>query len=696
MSSKIPPYRAPSPFIPFFRRFTDERARDLKETIALYGEVRAAHEASIYAKPDIMGLACGVIVEGVSEAVTLPADTTILAALDRCQEAVLKQETTIFTFPEIDWQTAVLSLKEQVDLSRFLRAKQHFLANRDHVSDQLLFALRQMFTELVEALPSTANEASTAPFTVPLISVLADVRTTVDGIISVISMARLADLGLFTALRQTLYENTCLASGVRPDDDSARKPLIPAYKSSLPPQELAETYLRSTPFHDFLMTPVPFSLPDHTRFEHMQIVGGSGHGKTQLLQHLISHDLKRDKPPSLVIIDSQGEMLRNIQRLALFADNLDRLVIIDPEQYSPALNMFDTSNARASHYSELHQEQLQAGIVELYNYIFAAIAAEMTSRQSTAFAFVSRLMLTIPHATIHTLRELMEDPAVSMEQSKFRPYVEKLEPTARSYFQNQFFTKRYSDLRQQIARRLYGVLSVPAFDRMFSAEENRVDMFDAMQSGKVILVNTSKALLKSDASALFGRYMIALVIRAVYERVATKDRHPAFLIVDEASEYFDENIQSLLEQARKYNVGLVLAHQHLDQLSASLRSAISANTAIKLAGGVNDRDARALAPDMRTESAFISSMRKRAKSTEFACYIRNTTDSAVRLAVPFGTLESAPRMSAAEERVLVELNRARYSARRIPPQSTMKPEVPAPSPATPAPPQEEAADDWRS
>jgi predicted ABC-type transport system involved in lysophospholipase L1 biosynthesis ATPase subunit len=107
---------------------------------------------------------------------------------------------------------------------------------------------------------------------------------------------------------------------------------------------------------------------------------------------------------------------------------------------------------------------------------------------------------------------------------------------------------------------------------MFSATENKLDMFEAMQSGKVVLVNTSKSLLKSDASALFGRYMIALVIRAVYERVATADRHPAFLIVDEASEYFDDNIQTLLEQARKFNVGLVLAHQHLDQLSMGQRS----------------------------------------------------------------------------------------------------------------------------
>jgi hypothetical protein len=130
------------------------------------------------------------------------------------------------------------------------------------------------------------------------------------------------------------------------------------------------------------------------------------------------------------------------------------------------------------------------------------------------------------------------------------------------------------------------VLQVPAFDRMFSTKQNKLDMFAAMQSRKVVLVNTSKALLKSDASTLFGRYMIALAMKAAYERVATQDRPAAFLFIDEAADYFDENIEVLLSQARKFNVGIIVAHQHMDQLTTELRSSLAANTSIKMAGGV--------------------------------------------------------------------------------------------------------------
>ncbi|MBI4273943.1 MAG: hypothetical protein HY659_04520, partial [Rhizobiales bacterium] len=69
MSSKLPKYQPPSPFTPFLRRFTDERARDLSETIALYDEVRAAHRASVWAKADAIERVNGFVADWVGEVV---------------------------------------------------------------------------------------------------------------------------------------------------------------------------------------------------------------------------------------------------------------------------------------------------------------------------------------------------------------------------------------------------------------------------------------------------------------------------------------------------------------------------------------------------------------------------------------------------------------------------------------------------
>ena len=80
-----------------------------------------------------------------------------------------------------------------------------------------------------------------------------------------------------------------------------------------------------------------------------------------------------------------------------------------------------------------------------------------------------------------------------------------------------------------------------------------------------------------------------------------------------------------------------------------MRASVAANTSIKLAGGVSDKDARALASDMRTTPDFITGMRKHARSTEFACYVRNYTGNAVRLDIPFGTLGSGTENASADQ-----------------------------------------------
>ena len=112
------------------------------------------------------------------------------------------------------------------------------------------------------------------------------------------------------------------------------------------------------------------------------------------------------------------------------------MAIIDPEdvEYPPALNMFDLKAARLGTYSQAIKEQIEASTIETFNYVFGALAAELTSRQNTTFAFVTRLMLSIPNATIHTLRELFEDGAASIEASPFA----RAHPQARPHFAGLF------------------------------------------------------------------------------------------------------------------------------------------------------------------------------------------------------------------------------------------------------------------
>jgi hypothetical protein len=134
---------------------------------------------------------------------------------------------------------------------------------------------------------------------------------------------------------------------------------------------------------------------------------------------------------------------------------------------------------------------------------------------------------------------------------------------------------------------------------MFS-NVNKLDFFDELNRGTIILVNTSENLLK-DGSATFGRYIIARVVAAAFERapIPLDERRQAFLIVDEAAPYFDKTFEKLLNRVRQFKLGVVIAFQNLEQASEKLRSTIASSTAIKYAGGTGYNDARWLAREMR-------------------------------------------------------------------------------------------------
>jgi hypothetical protein len=157
-----------------------------------------------------------------------------------------------------------------------------------------------------------------------------------------------------------------------------------------------------------------------------------------LIEKLHQHDLDQLKAGqgSIIVIDSQGDTLKNILSLRSVGEMSDRLVIIDPNdiEYPPALNLFDFGLERLTRYSAVEREKLINGAIALYEYLFGALlGAELTQRQGVIFRFLARLMMTVRGATIHTLMQFMEDPNAT------RPHLHKLDFVSRRFFETQFF-----------------------------------------------------------------------------------------------------------------------------------------------------------------------------------------------------------------------------------------------------------------
>jgi len=596
-------------------------------------------------------------------------------ALFETVRGVLIAEGSIFGFSEIAF-SGQMTLEEGVALREYLNRKRRFLSDDERLLNIWCEKLVRTFEGILRYLPPSLfgedidDEVPASLFTAPLIDLCESPAEVIERTIVAFSDDDIINARLFERVREQFYRHALVASGIPPErlHETSRSIVLPTATRKKSNVELVETYLAGTPFANLFLTRFPFVIPFPVRFEHTLVNGGTGHGKTQLLQLLIHHDVLNavDDGRSVVVIDSQGDLIRTISHLLYFNPTLsnniaDRLLIIDPNdvEYPVCLNMFDWNRERLRTYRPVDREKILNATVELYEYLFGALlGAELTQRQGLIFKYLARLMMEIPEATIHTLRQLMEDG------EPFRPYIEKLPPTARSFFETRFFDRSFNETKKQILTRLWGVLSNAVFDRMFSHPTNKVDIFEATNSGKIVLIHTAKELLKQEGSAIFGRFFIALLAQATIER-ATLEPHkrtPTFVYIDEAQDYFDQNIEHLLTQARKYRLGMVLAHQNLDQLGTGLRASVMANTSIKLAGGVSAKDAAAFAAEMRCDPEFVHGMRKGRTETRFACFVRNLTPQAIEVSVPLGSVEPLASLTEENYETIVAANRARYSA----------------------------------
>jgi hypothetical protein len=647
----------------------DGKARELRETVELWEATEAAWNASPLAQTDPDALAGRLIRETIDQCERLPK-TSILIALAEVYYDLYRAEVIGPIDPK--WDAIRESVEVASEFRQLLPHRRRWAVDFENMHAAWKKIVLDAAFEYLRALPESCfdrSEQEGDSFDVPLVDLLDDPASIVDRLFTTPYTDNAFRLDLFKQLRGALSANMLLASGLPADmrgSEVGRRMIRATAQKDKTGAELASMYLRDTPFLPLLDCPVPFRIPDELRFEHCHIVGGTGHGKTQLMQKMIHADLlaSRDDGRSVIVIDSQGDLINKLVRLELFSpdapDSLaDRLVVIDPAdvEFPAALNLFDAHLDRVRDYSAADRERVLNGVIELYEMFFGSfLGAELTQKQGVIFKYLARLMLAIPDATIHTLMRIMEDG------KPYKQYMDQLDGSARYFFETEFFHPSFAATKKQVLRRLWGVLSTPAFERMFTQPKNKIDLFEAMNEGKIILVNTAKDLLKREGSQLLGRFFIAMITQAALERSTLSEylRRPAFVYVDEAQEYFDDSIETILNQARKYRVGLTLAHQTLDQLSPKLRSAILTNTSMKCVGGVSAKDARALSDELRTTPEFIEGMKRRGPRSEFALWVKHLTGQAIRLSVPLGFLEKQPTLASEDYDALMALNRERY------------------------------------
>lgn len=362
-----------------------------------------------------------------------------------------------------------------------------------------------------------------------------------------------------------------------------------AYEALTPIQKaLAWTplYWAHYDFEEYKVS-IPFDIPSERWFEGTWIVANQGRGKTNLLRHLV---LNAPQDACLILMDAKGDLINSFNHMAHLKDHL---VFIDPDPDCPlAINPLN----------------IGAHSIEFLEYVFAALLeTPLTPLQATLFRLTLTLAVVIPHATLETFRDIIQNG-----WKKYESYVRKLRPRDQDFFDKEFDTATYAKTKQEIMWRLRTLMTVPALDAIFQSPVTKLDIGTLMDQPYVICINNNYELLGDQGSEFFARLFIALVWAAARKRSRLPDhlKRPVYFFIDEAHYAIarDTKITTIIHQCRSQKIAMIFSHQEVQQIKdEDVRSALS-NCAIKFANSTGE--AHELAPRLDTTPEFIKAQQR--------------------------------------------------------------------------------------
>ncbi|WP_226353022.1 type IV secretory system conjugative DNA transfer family protein [Pseudonocardia sp. ICBG601] len=334
--------------------------------------------------------------------------------------------------------------------------------------------------------------------------------------------------------------------------------------------------------------PIGLSVADARH--HLWVLGATGSGKSTLLVHQVLADAGAGR--AAIVIDPKGDMITDtLARLPAAARA--RTIVVDPSRPGPTprLNPLDPLGLGSV-------PGVGDATVEHVVSVFSRVFASAWGHRSEDLLRVACLTLRDRPgvASLNQIPDLLGNQAVRART------LTGLAPSARlSQFWDEF--DHLSDAtRAQISapllNKLRSILLRPFAERLLCGPST-VDLSAVLDGGGLLLVRLPKAALGEDTVRLVGSLLVAQVWAAALARAGQPEhtRRDAAFYIDECHNFLNlpYRLEDMLAESRGFRLSLILAHQHLGQLTPPLRDALLANARNAALFGLSPADAAVLA-----------------------------------------------------------------------------------------------------
>ena len=323
------------------------------------------------------------------------------------------------------------------------------------------------------------------------------------------------------------------------------------------------------------------------RVRHMYVIGQTGTGKSVLLTNMILQDIKNGE--GCCFIDPHGSdvqyILSNIPK-----ERYEDVIYFDPSHLARpmALNMLE--------YDERFPEQKTFVINELlgiFNKLF-----DMKTAGGPMFEQYFRNATGLVMEDPSSGNTLLDISRVLADEGFRKQKLEK----SNNFIVNQFWNEiagkaggeaSLENIVPYITSKFDGFLSNDYMRPIIAQEKSSLNFREIMDNRKILLVNLAKGRLGDINSNLLGLIIVGKITMAAMSRVDSfsKELPPFYLYIDEFQNVTTDSIAVILSEARKYNLGLIAAHQYIKQLEESIKNAVFGNVGSMAVFRVSTEDA---------------------------------------------------------------------------------------------------------
>lgn len=189
---------------------------------------------------------------------------------------------------------------------------------------------------------------------------------------------------------------------------------------------------------------------------------------------------------------------------------------------------------------------------------------------------------------------------------------------------------------------------------------------EVMDNKKILLVNLAKGLVGEINSNMLGMIIVSKLQMAAMERAALPEdqRHDFYLYIDEFQNFITESIATILSEARKYRLDLIIAHQYLGQLvdnkgKNTVRDAVIGNAGTIVTFRIGPEDADVLQKEFQP----VFNAHDLLNVEQYTAYIKLLINNTA--AKPFNMMTYPPQKGNPELAAAIkELSRLKYGRPR--------------------------------